>query len=93
MGPNVMTASAKIQNRFGLAPRLLRRERAAAYLDMSPGSFDKLVREGRVPQPKALEPFKAWDRLDLDALCDQLPYEGAAPSDDEHSDLDRMLGT
>jgi prophage regulatory protein len=84
---------AKSSNRHALTPRLLRRERAAAYLDMSPGSFDKLVKEGRLPQPKSLEPFKAWDRFDLDALCDQLPYEGAAPRDEGPSDLDRMLGT
>lgn len=56
--------------------RLLRRERAAAYLDISPGSFDKLVRDGVAPPAKRLHSFKVWDRADLDALVDTLPYEG-----------------
>lgn len=58
------------------APRLLRRERAASYLDISPGSFDKLVREGVLPAAKKLDSFKVWDRADLDALADRLPYDG-----------------
>lgn len=63
-------------------PRLLRRERAAQYLDISPGSFDKLVREGAIPAPKILESFKVWDRTDLDALADTLPYHGAESAAD-----------
>jgi hypothetical protein len=58
-----------------VSPRLLRRERAAAYLDISAGSFDKLVRDGVVPPAKVLHSFKVWDRADLDALADALPYE------------------
>ena len=60
-----------------IEPRLLRRERAAQYLDISPNSFDKLVRDGVLPSPKKLESFKVWDRSDLDALADALPYQGS----------------
>jgi len=66
-----------------IAPRLLRRERAAAYLDMSPGSFDKLVKDGVLPAPKKLYSFKVWDRSDLDVLADTLPYDGPAEKADE----------
>jgi prophage regulatory protein len=37
-----------------LTPRLLRRERAAAYLDISAGTFDKLVANGVIPAPKMM---------------------------------------
>lgn len=66
-----------------IEPRLLRRERAAAYLDMSPVSFDKLVKGGVLPAPKRLHSFKVWDRSDLDALADTLPYDGAMNAPDE----------
>ena len=62
-----------------VAPRLFRRERAAAYLDMSPATFDKLVKDGLIPPPKQLSSnIKAWDRPDLDSYADHLPYVEAA---------------
>lgn len=64
-----------------IQPRLLRRERAAVYLDVSPTTFDKLVRDGLLPAPKRLHSMKVWDRVDLDQCADMLPYEGAAPLD------------
>lgn len=70
-----------------LMPRLLRRERAAVYLDVSPTKFDQLVRDGVVPKPKVLERMKVWDRADLDAAADHLPYaEPAAAIDTSWDD-------
>lgn len=67
---------------FGLTSRLLRREKAAAYVDVSPTTFDKLVRAGTIPAPKCLDGFKWWDRADLDAFADDLPYaEQSTPHD------------
>lgn len=74
--------SAAPRQHRSIEPRLLRRERAAAYLDMSPGSFDKLVKDGVLPAPKRLHSFRVWDRSDLDALADTLPYDGASAPDD-----------
>jgi predicted DNA-binding transcriptional regulator AlpA len=70
----------------GITPRLLRRARAAAYLDISPSHFDALVKSGALPPPKRLDSaVKAWDARDLDAHVDHLPYDGASapagPSD------------
>jgi predicted DNA-binding transcriptional regulator AlpA len=62
-------------------PRLLRRERAATYLDMSPVTFDKLVKDGVIPSPKKLHSFKMWDRDELDAFADHLPHDGANAPD------------
>ncbi len=71
------------RQRLGIAPRLLRRARAAAYLDMSPTCFDKLVKDGLLPAPKKLHSFKMWDRDDLDALADSLQHDSAASRPDE----------
>ena len=53
-------------------PVCMRRDLAAAYLDITPGSFDKIVAEKRLPPATALTPgCKVWRRRDLDALLDQ----------------------
>lgn len=57
-------------------PRLLRRQQAARYLDISGSAFDGLVKQGVLPPPKRLHSFRVWDRDDLDSLADRLPYDG-----------------
>jgi predicted DNA-binding transcriptional regulator AlpA len=60
-----------------LAPRLIKREAAAAYVSVSPTIFDQMVKEGRMPPPKRLGIRRiAWDLRDLDAAVDQLPVQG-----------------
>jgi predicted DNA-binding transcriptional regulator AlpA len=56
-----------------LAPRLIGREAAAAYVNVSPTTFDEMVRDGRMPRPKRLGGRrKAWDVRALDAAVDGL---------------------
>jgi predicted DNA-binding transcriptional regulator AlpA len=56
-----------------LAPRLIRREAAAAYVNVSPTTFDEMVRDGRMPRPKRLAGRRrAWDVRALDAAVDDL---------------------
>lgn len=69
-----------------IEPRLLRRQQAARYLDMSGSAFDGLVKQGVLPQPKRLHSFRVWDRDDLDSLADALPYDGAAKPDETWDD-------
>lgn len=69
-----------------LAPRLISREAAAAYISLSPNSFDAMVEEGRMPRPKRLgDRRKAWDVRELDRAIDLLPHSGeedaTAPAD------------
>jgi predicted DNA-binding transcriptional regulator AlpA len=69
-----------------LAPRLIGRDAAAAYVSVSPNTFDEMVRDGRMPRPKRLGPHRiAWDVRDLDAAIDRLPVEG----DDGNAITDR----
>jgi predicted DNA-binding transcriptional regulator AlpA len=68
-----------------LAPRLIGREAAAAYVSVSPTTFDEMVRDGTMPKPRRLSGRrKAWDVRALDAAVDSLPVE----SNDNDNDND-----
>jgi predicted DNA-binding transcriptional regulator AlpA len=73
-----------------LAPRLISRDAAAAYVCVSPNTFDAMVKDGRMPHPKRLSDKRiAWDVRALDVAVDQLPAETAgASADDTWSDVD-----
>jgi predicted DNA-binding transcriptional regulator AlpA len=67
-----------------LPPRLINREAAAAYVDLSPTKFDEMVKDGRMPRPKRLSGRrKAWDVRALDAAIDNLPN-----ADNDNNDND-----
>jgi predicted DNA-binding transcriptional regulator AlpA len=60
-----------------LAPRLIGRDAAAAYVSVAPNTFDAMVRDGRIPRPRILTPGrKAWDVRLLDQAIDGLPLDG-----------------
>jgi predicted DNA-binding transcriptional regulator AlpA len=59
-----------------LTPRLIARAAAAAYVNVSPTTFDAMVKDGTMPKPKRLSGRrKAWDVRALDAAVDNLPVE------------------
>ena len=84
-----------------LPPRLIGRDAAAAYVGVSPNTFDKMVADGLMPNPRRLtERRLAWDVRQLDAAIDRLPIDGdadAADTDDttDHSwdDIDAQAKT
>lgn len=55
-----------------LPPRGLSREAAAQYVGVSPGTFDAMVEDGRMPRPVAIGARRVWDRLALDRSFDAL---------------------
>jgi hypothetical protein len=60
-----------------LAPRLVGRDAAAAYVSVAPNTFDLMVRNGQMPKPRILTPGrKAWDVRLLDQAIDELPLDG-----------------
>jgi excisionase family DNA binding protein len=73
-----------------LAPRLIGREAAAAYLSLSPTKFDEMVEDGRMPKPRLLGGRRrAWDVRELDARIDLLPLACEDSSaDSSWSDVD-----
>jgi predicted DNA-binding transcriptional regulator AlpA len=73
-----------------LPPRLVSREAAAAYVCVSPNTFDEMVKGGRMPRPKILGgKRRAWDVRALDAAVDQLPIDSDdSPTDRTWEDVD-----
>ena len=60
-----------------LPPRLISRDAAAAYVGVSPNTFDKMIADGLMPNPRQLtERRLAWDVRQLDAAIDRLPVDG-----------------
>lgn len=60
-----------------LPPRGLSRVEAAAYVGVSPGLFDQMVNDGRMPKPKKINSKPVWDRLRLDEAFAALPDDDA----------------
>jgi hypothetical protein len=51
---------------FMIEPRGLGRKLSAQYMGVSPSLFDKLVKDGLMPQPIAIYSRRVWDRRALD---------------------------
>jgi predicted DNA-binding transcriptional regulator AlpA len=66
------------------APRLLRADRAAAYLGMGTSTFLRMVSEGVLPKPKRIRGVTAWDRFQLDGFVDSI-------EDETGNSIDRIL--
>lgn len=72
-----------------LPPRLIDRAAAAAYVNVSPNTFDQMVSGGRMPRPRLLHGRRhAWDVRQLDAAVDALPIDGPAGDDQTWDDID-----
>lgn len=61
-----------------LPPRGLCREEAARYIGVSPGKFDEMVADGRMPNPKRVDARKVWDRAAVDEAFSLLPGDADA---------------
>lgn len=67
-----------------LRPRIISREAAAAYVNVSPNTFDLMVQNGVMPRPKKLWGLrKGWDVQALDRAADNLTMEGGHQQDDD----------
>ena len=70
-----------------LAPRLIGRDDAAAYVGVSPNTFDKMIADGLMPNPKRqTERRIAWDVRQLDTAIDRLPIDGVTDADTDTTD-------
>jgi predicted DNA-binding transcriptional regulator AlpA len=62
-----------------LPPKGLSRVHASQYLNVSPGKFDQMVADGRMPRPKVIDSRRVWDREAIDVAFEALPEAGAGP--------------
>lgn len=69
-----------------LPPRGLSRPVAAAYIGVSVGKFDEMVKDGRMPSPKVINKRIVWDRIKLDSAFDALPERDGDPDADGWDD-------
>lgn len=53
-------------------PRLMDKGTAAKYLSIGLTMFDQLVTDGVIPRPKRLKSKYLWDRIDLEAVANDL---------------------
>ena len=58
--------------------RGLNREEAAMYIGVSPGKFDQMLADGRMPPPRRIDGRKVWDIRNLDLAFEALPKEDAS---------------
>lgn len=58
--------------------RLLSRPEAAAYVGVSPTTFDRMMGDGLMPAPKRVYVRVLWDVRNLDAAIDCLPGGGVS---------------
>ena len=74
------------------ARRCFDRKEAASYVCVSVSTFDKLVRDGTMPQPMKFLGRNVWDVRELDRALDAQSgvIPKASPASDE-DDLDREL--
>lgn len=61
-----------------LPPRLIGRDAAAAYANLSPNTFDEQVARGLLPKARIIPGCRrrSWDVRELDSAIDALPHDG-----------------
>jgi hypothetical protein len=62
----------KLADSLAYPPRMMRLERAAAYIDVSPSTYLRMVEEGVMPKPIVHNGVRMWDRFEIDLACDCL---------------------
>jgi excisionase family DNA binding protein len=55
--------------------RGLSHDEAAMYIGVSPGKFDNMIGDGRMPAPRRIDGRKVWDVRELDLAFDALPRD------------------
>ena len=62
--------------------RGLSRAEAARYVGISTSLFDRLVKDGRMPNPRKIDARLVWDIRALDVAFDNLPGDTGSSWDD-----------
>jgi hypothetical protein len=60
--------------------RGLSRDEASMYVGVSPGLFDRMVADGRMPGACRIDGRKVWDIRSIDLAFDSLPRESGPAS-------------
>jgi excisionase family DNA binding protein len=66
--------------------RGLSHDEAAMYVGVSPGKFDDMISDGRMPAPRRIDGRKVWDVRELDLAFDALPRDDVVPAGNSWED-------
>ena len=69
------------QFQAAFAPKGLSRVEAARHIGVSTTTWDEMVREGRMPQPKMIGARVLWDRAKVEAFFEALPDRDDNPAE------------
>lgn len=72
-------------------PRMMKRQTAAAYCDMSIAAFEREIADGRLPVPVMLGGREHWCKNALDRALDQIA--GAAPVPEYIAEFEARYGS
>jgi predicted DNA-binding transcriptional regulator AlpA len=87
-----MGVKEKLADQIAYPPRLMRAERAAAYLGMSRAAFLRLVDDRVFPSGLRISNgMVGWDRLDLDAAVDDMKTKAKKPASGRNT-MHELLG-
>ena len=67
--------------------RGLSREEAAVYIGVSPGKFDELIDNHRMPRARCIDGRKVWDVRELDLSFDALPRDDGGGNGNSWGDV------
>lgn len=89
---NELVGVAVARSRSRVSPRLLGARDAAFYLGVSESTMRSMSKDGAAPAPKRIGRRLVWDREDLDAFAEELPYEGEGNQSKEVQECDKAFG-
>lgn len=75
-----------------VSPRLLGARDAAFYIGVSESMLRAMAKDGEAPTPKRIGRRLVWDRADLDAYAEDLPYDGKGDQSKEVQECDAAFG-
>ena len=67
--------TARLSDNRPIPRRGLSRDEAAIYVGVSPGKFDQMVADGRMPRARRIDNRRIWDIRSLDLAFDALACE------------------
>ncbi|MCA0319828.1 MAG: hypothetical protein LCH88_17345 [Proteobacteria bacterium] len=70
-----------------LSPIAVRREYAAAVIDVSPNKFDEMVRDGRMPPARRIDGRRVWVVDEIRARALDLPTADDSAAENPFDDL------
>lgn len=77
---------------FSTWPRLMKRQTACAYVDMSAAEFEREIASGRLPMPVDIGRGPRWSREEIDRCIEKLTGEADTATADDWRAQTKLYG-